>query len=182
MLTGCLKQGSRICQIDAKFGRQRQFRIIGRHAQAHQQVQIFSLRTVFRSGSFNDLLQLFNRIEAECLHAMRMIGFGHGTLGLHRMHEAQRSIGQNPAHHPHFRNGSDIKMRHARIPQDLDDFGRRIGLHRIQRFSGKFLREEASSPSRRMWAIQDDRLIRRKIANYSRGVRVNVQFKGPPNG
>ena len=51
-------------------------------------------------------------------------------------------------------------MRDARVPQDLQQVGRRIGLHRIERAARELLDEEAGGAARGMRTKKRDRLDR----------------------
>jgi hypothetical protein len=73
-------------------------------------------------------------------------------------------------------------MRHAGIPQHLEQVRRRIGLDRIERLARKLLGKEAGGARGGVRAIQDNGFVGRKSANYSRCVRIMVQLKGPPIG
>src|SRR3546814_6638068 len=68
----------------AELGGEAELRMVGRDAQAYQQVQVLGAR-----GRADDLLELVHRVEREGPHAVFPIGFGNRFLGLHRMHEAR---------------------------------------------------------------------------------------------
>ena len=53
---------------------------------------------------------------------------------------ASGSVSRDQAH---FADRGDVIMGDARVPQDLQQVGRRIGLHRIERAARKLLDEEA---------------------------------------
>ena len=71
-------------------------------------------------------------------------------------------------------------MRDAIVPQNLDQIGRRIGLDRIHRLAGKLLDKKTRCACGSMRTGEDNRFIRRKSADYSLGIRILEQFKGPP--
>ena len=180
ILARLAQQQRRLRQVAAEFRREREFGIFAGNAQADAQAQIARCHTVIAAGRFDDLCQLFRRIEAERAHAVIEIRLTDRAGGLDGVHEAQRGIGQQAAHEPHFGDRGDVVMRHAAIPQHADQVGRGIGLHRIERLAGKFLDEEPRRARRSVGAVQNDGLVRRKGANYCLGVREMLQFKGPP--
>ena len=182
ILAARLQQPGGLRQIAAEFAGEAQFGVFAGNAQAHAQAQVLGQRPVLAGGRGDDLLQLFDRIEAEGADAMLEIGFADGAGRLDRMHEAQRRFRQGGAHQPHFGDGRDVVMRNAVVPQDLDQIGRGIGLHRIQRLARKLLFEESGSARGGVRAIDQDRLVRRQGADYRPCVRKTGQFKGPPNG
>jgi hypothetical protein len=96
------------------------------------------------------------------------------------MHEAQHRLRQNSAHQPHFGNRSNIVMGHARIPQHVDQIRRGVGFHRIEHLARKLLDEETGGAPRGVRAVENDGFVRRKRANYSLSVGIDVQLKGPP--
>ena len=49
-----------------------------------------------------------------------------------------------------------------------------------EHLAGETIGEKTRCPPRRVRAVQDQRLVRRKIADYRPGVRKMRQFKGPP--
>ena len=128
-------------------------------ADADEQVEVGRGDAVGR-GRADDLLQLLDRVEAEGLHAMLEIGLGDGFLGLHRVHEAQHRLGQRLVDQAHLADRGDVVMRDARVPQDLQQVGRRVRLHRIERAARKLLDEEAGSAARGVRTQQRDRLNR----------------------
>jgi hypothetical protein len=111
-----------------------------------------------------------------------VIGFGNRAGGLHRVHEAQHRFGQVFAHQPHFSDRGDVVMGYPGVPQHLQQRRRRIGLHRIERFSGELLAEETRRARSGVRAVENDRFVRRKGAGYCRSVWIMVQLKGPPIG
>ena len=52
----------------------------------HKKIEVGRGNSV-RRGRPDDLVELFERIEAESLHSIVEIGFDDGFLGLDRMHE-----------------------------------------------------------------------------------------------
>ncbi len=181
MLAGCLQKRSGIHQVDAELGGQGQLGMFRRHAQADQQVQVLCRCAIFRGGRFHDLGQFFQRIETVGLHAMIEVSFANGAPGLHRVHEAQRCAGQRIAHHPHFGDGGDVIVRHARFPQDADQIGGRIGLYGIHRLARKLLGEETGRARCCVRTQKCHGFVRLDGADYSLGIRILEQFKGPPN-
>ena len=180
MLAGQREQFRRLAQFDAEFGGERQLRIFAGNAQAHQQAQVLRRFAVIAATGIDDLFQLLDRIETEGLYAMRVIGLTDRARGLDRVHEAQRRLRQRRARQPHLGNRGDIVMGDAVVPQDLQQFGRRVRLHRIERLAGEFLAEESCSTGSGVRSVEDDRLVRLEIADYRTCVRVDVQLKGPP--
>jgi len=71
-------------------------------------------------------------------------------------------------------------MGDSRIPQDLQQLRRGIGLHRIHRLARKLLGEESGGTRGGVRAVADHGFVRREGADYSLGVRMMVQLKGPP--
>ena len=135
------------------------------------------------TGGLDDLGQFLKRIEAEGAHAMLHIGFANRRCGLDRMHEAQGCASAGPAEPAALRQSR--RHRNASRPavhRILQQIGRRIGLHRIHRRSRKLLDEEPGSARRRMRAGKDDGFVRAERADYSLGIRMMVQLKGPPIG
>ena len=132
------------------------------------------------TAGIDDLGQLLDRIEAEGANAMREIGFGDRRRGLHRMHEAQHRLGQEAAHQPHLRDGGDVVMGDARIPQHADQLRRGVGLDGIEHLARELLDEETGGAPRGVRAIEDDGFVRTKVADYSQCVGIDVQLKGPP--
>ena len=180
MLARLLQQLGRLGQIAAEFRREAEFGVFARYAQPHAEPQILRCFTCLVTAGLDDLLQLLDRIEAEGAHAMHVIGFADRAGCLDRVHEAQRRAGQRGANQPHFRDRSDVVMRHAIVPQHLDQVGRRIRLYRIERLARKLLDEEAGGSRSGVRAIEDDRFVRLESANYGPGVRICDQLKGPP--
>ena len=134
--------------------------MLGADPQADQQVEVGRRDAVGRRRA-DDLLQLLERVEAEGLHAMLEIGLGDRFLGLDRVHEAQAPPrGSVSRDQPHFADRGDVIMGDARVPQDLQQVGRRIGLHRIERPARKLLDEEAGGAPRGVRTKERDRLDR----------------------
>ncbi len=175
VLAGSLQQRRGIGKVDTELGRQRQLGMLGGNAQANQQVDVLCA-----ACGAHDLLQLLHRVEAEGAYAVIAISLGNGTSGFYRMHEAQGRLGQHFAHHAHLTDRGHVVMGHARIPQDTDQVRRGIRLHRIHGGAGKLLDKESCSPRRGMRAVEDHGFVRRDCADYSLGVGIAVQLKGPP--
>ena len=175
-----LQQRRGIDKVDPELGRQRQLGMFGRNAQADQQAQISRGSAVFIGGRLDHLGQLFKRIEAEGTHAVGEVGFAYGARSFDRVHEAQLRLGQHGTHHAHLADRGDVVVRHAVVPQDADEVWRGIRLDRIHRRAGEVLDKETRRPRSRLRPRQNDRLVRRKGADYSLCVRKMVQFKGPP--
>ena len=110
-----ISSASDIARVGAELGREAELRMLRADADAHQQVEIGRGDAVAR-GCADDLVELFERIEAEGLHAMLEIGLGDGFLGLHRMHEAEHGLGQRFVHQPDLGDRCDVIMRDARYP------------------------------------------------------------------
>ena len=81
-------------------------------AQAHQQVEVGRGDAVGRGGA-DDLVELFERVEAEGAHAVVEIGLGDRFLGLDRVHEAQGRLRQRLGDQPHFAERGDVIMGDA---------------------------------------------------------------------
>ena len=180
MLAGLLQQLRRLGQVAAEFRREAEFGIFARHAQADAQAQVLRRLALVVAAGSDDLLQFLDRIEAEGAHAVLAVGFADRAGRLDGVHEAQRRAGQRGAHQPHFGDRGDVVMRHAVIPQHLQQVGRGIRLHRIERLARKLLDEETGGARGGVRAIEDDRFVRLESANYGPGVRKCVQLKGPP--
>ncbi len=125
----------------------------------NEQVQIARRNAVLRRRA-DDLLQLLDRVEAEGLHAMLEIGLGDGLLGLHRMHEAEHGLRKRLVNEPYLTDRCDVVVRHALVPQDPEQVGRRIRLHRIERPSRELLHEEPGRAARGMRTKKRYRLDR----------------------
>ena len=111
-------------------------------------------------GGADDLVELVERVEREGLHAMVEIGLGDDLLGLHRVHEALNRLRKRFGHQPDFADRGDVVMGDTRIPQKLQQVGRGVRLHRIERAAGELLDEEARGPARGVRTQQRDRLDR----------------------
>ena len=111
-------------------------------------------------GRGEDLVELFERIQAEGAAAVREIRFRNRFRRFHRMHEAQRGIRQQARDETHLGDRGDVVMRDAAVPQDPQQIGRRIRLHGIPRTPRKPLDEEARGARRGVRADQRDRLDR----------------------
>ena len=111
---------------------------------------------------------------------MRVVGLADRAGCLDRMHEAQHRLRKRRADETHLGNRGDVVMRHAIVPQDLQQIGRRIGLHRIERLARKLLDEETGGARGGMRTIENYGFVGREGANYGPGVRKCVQLKGPP--
>ena len=79
---------------------------------------------------------------------MLEIGLGDRFLGLHRVHEAEHRLGQRLVDQADFADRGDVIMRDAGFPQDLQQVGRRVRLHRIERAARELLDEEAGGAPR----------------------------------
>ena len=122
-------------------------------------------------------------VEAEGAHAVNVVSFGNRRRRLHRVHETQHSLrAQGIAHQPHFGDAGGIVMGDPRIPQRPQQIRRGVRLYRIQRLARKLLYEETGGARGGLRAIENYGFVGRKSANYSRCVRMDVQFKGPPIG
>ena len=108
------------------------------------------------------------------------IGFADRARRLHRMHEAQHGFGQQAAHQPYLGDRRDVVMRDARAPQRLDQVRRRVRLNGIERLTRELLDEETGGAQRGMRAVEDDGFVRSEVADYSLGIGIDVQLKGPP--
>ena len=97
------------------------------------------------------------------------IGFGDRFLGLDRVHEAQHGFRQRFRDQAHFADRGDVIMGDARVPQDLQQLRRGIGLDRIERPARKLLDEEAGSALGGVRTKERDRLNRALL--YNRGTR-----------
>ena len=181
-LASRLEQRRRIREIDPELGREAELGILGRHPQPHAQAQVGRNGAVVRAGCGDDLCKLLVAVEAESAYAMLAIGFADRTRGLHRVHEAQRCLWERTSHQPHFGDRGDVEVRDAAVPQNVEQVGRGIGLHRIERLARELLAEEPGCARRCMRAVENDRFVRRQGAGYSRCVMIAVQFKGPPIG
>ena len=111
-------------------------------------------------GGADDLLQLLDRVEAEGAHAMSEIGLRDRFLGLDRMHEAKRRFRQRFRDQAHLADRGDVIMGDARVPQDLEQVRRGIGLDRIERLARKLLDEEAGGTLCGVRTKERDRLNR----------------------
>src|SRR4030095_13578201 len=118
--------------------------MVGADSKAHEQIEVAGRQTVGGGGA-DDLSELVERVEAESPHPMLEICLGNRLLGLHRMHETQGGLRQRLGDQPYFAKRRDVVMRNARIPQDLQQLRRGIGLHRIERLARKLLDEESGS-------------------------------------
>ena len=135
--------------------------MIGGHADADQQVEV-GRRNAIGRGRADDLLQLFLGVEAEGAHAISEIGFADRFNSLHRMHEAYHGARQSLSDQAHLGDRGDVIMRHARVPQDLQQIRRGIGLHGIERPARKLLHEEAGGAPGGVRTNERDRLNRSK--------------------
>ena len=79
---------------------------------------------------------------------MLKISLGDGFLGLHRVHEAEDGIGQRLGDQAHFADRRDVIVSDAGFPQDPQQVGRRVRLHRIERAARELLNEEAGGAPR----------------------------------
>ena len=92
-LAGGEQQRLHLVRLGAELGGKAELGMIRADADAHQEVEI-ARRNAVRAGRADDLLQLFERVEAEGLHTMFEIGLGDRFLGLHRVHEAEHRFRQ----------------------------------------------------------------------------------------
>jgi len=182
VLAGRLQQFGRIGEVATELGGEAELGIFRRDAQAHEQAQVVCAGAVGMRGRLDDLLQFLDRVEAEGLHAVFEVRFADRARSLDRVHEAQLGLRERLAHEPHLCDGGDVEMADPVIPQDLQELGRGVGLHRIQRLARKLLDEETGCARRGVRAVENDRFVRREGANYRPCVRMMVQLKGPPNG
>ena len=180
MLACFLQQRGRLGQVAPEFGRKAELGIFARYAQTDAQAQVLRRFAGIVTACIDDLLQFLDGIEAEGFHPVLAIGFANGAGRLHRVHEAKRRVGQRRTHQPHFGDRCHVVMRHAVVPQDLDQIRRRVGLYRIERLARKLLDEETGSARRGVRAVQNDGFVGRERANYGPGVREMRQLKGPP--
>ena len=182
-LTRGLQQRRRIGQIDAELAGEGDLGIFRGHPQPHAQRQIFRRPAIGIARRLDDLLQLLVGIEAEGAHARDVIGLGDGRHGLHRVHEAQHGVlPQRLAHQPHLGDGGGVEVGDAGMPQLDQQIGRGIRLHGIEALARKLLGKEAGGTRGSARAVQDNGFVGREGANYSRCIRMDVQFKGPPIG
>ena len=123
-LAGGEQQRLHVARVGAELGGKAELRMVRADADAHQQVEIARGNAVGR-GRADDLVQLFERVEAEGLHAMLEIGLGDGFLGLHRVHEAEHRLGQSFVDQADLADRRDVVMRDARVPQDPQQVRRR---------------------------------------------------------
>src|SRR5690242_8022213 len=133
--------------------------MFGADADAHEQVEVGRRDAVLRSRA-DDLLQFLDRIEAEGPDAMLEISFGDDLFGLHRVHEAQDSLRKRLMDEANLADRRDVVVSDTRTPQDPEQVGRWIRLHRIERAPRELLDEETGSTPRSMRAQQGDRLDR----------------------
>ena len=146
-LAGGHQQRLHVARVGAELGGEAELRMIGADADADEEVEVGRCDAVSR-GRANDLLELLDRVEAEGPHAMLEIGFGDRLLGLHRVHEAEHRLGQRLVDEPNLADRSDVIVRNAGVPQDLEQVGRRVRLDRVERAAGELLDEEAGGPTR----------------------------------
>ena len=66
------------------------------------------------------------------------------------------------------------------VPQDADEIGRRIRLHRIEGAPAKAVRKETRGTRRGVRTVENDRFVGREGFDYGSSVRISGQFKGPP--
>ena len=92
-------------RIDPEFRGEREFGMLRRHAQPHEQVQIGC--PICR---LDDLGQFLMRVEAEGSHAVDLVGLGDGAPRLDRMHEAQRGIGKQRKLHRGSRQSNRLRI------------------------------------------------------------------------
>ena len=116
-------------------------------------------------GRADDLLQLLDRVEAEGLHAMLEISFGDRFLGLHRVHEAQHRLRERLVDQADLADRRDVIVGDARVPQDLEQVGRRVRLDRIERAAGELLDEETGGATCGVRTQQRDRLNRSELGD-----------------
>ena len=133
-------------------------------ADAHEQVQV-ACRNPVRAGRPDDLLQLLDRIEAERLHVMVEIGLGDDLFGLHRVHEADHRLGQHLMDQADLADRGDVVMRDARVPQDIQEIGRWVRLHRVERAAGKLFDKKTGGPTRGVWTKKRHRLDRSQLGD-----------------
>ena len=180
MLAGLLQQHRRIDQVGTELAGERKLGKFAGDAQPHEQLQVLRRAAIGRAARLDDLRQLFLAIEAEGAASMLVIGFGDRTLGLHRVHKAQFGLRQDRTNQAHLDDRCDVVMRHAVIPQDADEIGRRVGLDRVERTPAKTVDEETRRARSRVRAVEDNRFVGREGFDYGSSVRMCGQFKGPP--
>ena len=133
--------------------------MVGADPDANEQVEVGGRDAVLRGGA-DDFLEFVERIERERLHAVLEISLGDDLLGLDRMHEALDGLRKDLRDQTDFADRRDVVMGDAGIPEDLQQIGRRVCLHRIERAPRELLDEEPGSATRGVRTQQRDRLGR----------------------
>ena len=114
-------------------------------------------RTILSSSSMG--------VEAEGPDAMLEIGLGDRFLGFHRVHEALHRLGQELVDQPDLADRGDVVMGNARFPEDPQQVGRRVRLHRVKRPAREFLDEKTSGSPRGMRTQKCHRLNRAQLGD-----------------
>jgi len=183
MLPRLLEQRRRLSEIAPELARKTQFREFGRDPQPHEQTQILRRLTGFAiAAGIDDLRQLLLAVEAEGCYPVLEVSLSNRGLGLDRMHEAKLGFGQQSANQANFRDRCHIVVIDTCLPQHTEQARSGIGFDSVEHLARKLLDKEAGGARRCVRAVEDYGLVRRESADYSLGIRIGVQLKGPPEG
>ena len=134
--------------------------VIRADADADEQVEVGRGHAVGRGGA-DDLVELLDRIEAEgAARRARNRPRRSASSAFTGCMKHWTRLGQRLGDQAHFADRRDVIMGDARVPQDLQQVGRRVGLDRIERAARKLLDEEAGGATRGVRTKKRNRLDR----------------------